>query len=494
MFEKITPEQAGISSENVTGFIRKLERRGARTHGLLFMKGDKIFAEAYWAPFHKDFHHRMYSQTKSFVSIAIGLLEEEGKLSLDDTIASYFPEKIDGEISEYLEKQTIREMLMMKTVGEGARWFNSGDADRVHLYFNCQRPERPSGTVWEYDSAASQVLCVLAEKLSGKTLLEYLKDKLFNKMGVFRTATVLQTPNGDSWGDSGMLCTLRDVAAFGRFVMNCGVWNRERLMNEEYLREATSPLAHNYPTANVSGYHLGYGYQIWRVFGGGFAFVGMGDQITVCYPEKDLLFSINSDNQGTPLVREMLFSLLEDMFVNEISHQPIPENPAAQKELEELSCGLKLFSAKGIEDSPYRKELNGAVYKCRENPMGIGEFSFVFHSATEGEFRYTNGQGEKVLPFGVNHNVFGKFPQLGYSNERGAVATTDGFTYDDAVSLAWTGERELMIFVQIIDKYFGNMSAKFSFKNDAVYATFHKTAENFLDEYQGNLIAYKVKE
>ena len=104
MFEKITPEQAGISSEKVIKFIEKLEKRGARTHAILFMKGDKIFAEGYWKPFHQDFCHRMYSQTKSFVGIAIGLLEEEGKLSLDDTIASYFPEKIDGEISEYLQK------------------------------------------------------------------------------------------------------------------------------------------------------------------------------------------------------------------------------------------------------------------------------------------------------------------------------------------------------------------------------------------------------
>ena len=93
MFEKITPEQAGISSKTVIKFIKKLEKRGAATHGVLFMKGDKIFTEAYWKPFHKDFIHRMYSQTKSFVGIAIGLLEEEGKLSLDDKIVDFVKNK-----------------------------------------------------------------------------------------------------------------------------------------------------------------------------------------------------------------------------------------------------------------------------------------------------------------------------------------------------------------------------------------------------------------
>ena len=76
MFEKITPEQAGISSDNVAKLISIMEKRGAATHGILMMKNGKIFAEEYWKPFHKDFCHRMYSQTKSFVSIAIGLLME----------------------------------------------------------------------------------------------------------------------------------------------------------------------------------------------------------------------------------------------------------------------------------------------------------------------------------------------------------------------------------------------------------------------------------
>ena len=84
MFNTITPEQAGISSKAVTRFIHKLEERGLYTHGMLMMRGDDIFAEAYWVPYHKDSIHRMYSQTKSFVGIAIGLLLEEGKLRKEE--------------------------------------------------------------------------------------------------------------------------------------------------------------------------------------------------------------------------------------------------------------------------------------------------------------------------------------------------------------------------------------------------------------------------
>ena len=86
------------------------------------MKGDKVFAEYYWAPFHKDFLHRMYSETKSYVSVAIGLLEEEGKLTLDDKIADWFPEKIETEQPEFIKELTIRDMLTMRTAGNPAFW------------------------------------------------------------------------------------------------------------------------------------------------------------------------------------------------------------------------------------------------------------------------------------------------------------------------------------------------------------------------------------
>ena len=121
----------------------------------------------------------------------------------------------------------------------------------------------------------------------------------------------------------------------------------------------------------------------------------------------------------------------------------------------------------------------------------ITRFSFRFNDEKSGEFRYTNEQGDKTIAFGVNHNAFGKFPQLGYSNEYGRIPTTDGFMYDDAVSLAWMDDNKLILFVQIIDKYFGNMNAIFSFKGDYAYATFSKTAEYFLTEYNGTLMARK---
>lgn len=481
MFEKITPEQAGLSAQNIVDFINILEDNGCVTHDLLLMKGDKLFAEHYWAPFHKDFLHRQYSQTKSFVGVAIGLLVDDGKLRLDDTIVSHFPEKIEGDIPEYLAMQTVRDMLTMCTCGAPSNWFVHDDPDRTHLYLNENSANRKPGLRWGYDSAGSQVLSSLVEKLAGKPLLAFMKERLFNEMGVFGTARMLKCKNDDSWGDSAMLCTARDMAAFGRFVMNDGKWNGKQLISAGYLREATSALVNNDIFGFDSFFRQGYGYQIWRTRDG-FAFVGMGDQLTVCIPEKDLIFVINSDNQGHPASRGIIMAAFYDKIVNAMSDTPLPSS--APVEVGEL----KLAGQVGRAYSPMMEKIRGKTYVCKDNKAGIIKFSFVFNEKG-GEWHYTNAQGDKVLPFYWNENHFGKFPQDGYSTEHGGLRNIEGYRYDCATSAAWHNEQQLTLRCQIIDEYFGNFTARFAFEGEDADVVLAKAAEDFLNEYMGTISA-----
>ena len=494
MFEKITPEQAGVSSDNVANFIKRIEEIGASTHQLIMMKDGKIFLEEYWKPFHKDFLHRMYSQTKSFVGVAVGLLLDDGLIkSLDDKIVDYFPEKLPKNgVNTYLSNLTIRQMLTMCTAGNSLKkWMSSGDPDRTHLYFNEDKRFRPTGCYFAYDSPGSQVLCSLVEKLSGKKLIEYMRERIFKHMGTFENAYILQTPNGDSWGDSAMMCTLRDIASFGQFCMQYGAWDGKQLVNESYMREATSKAV-----GNDTGFYnpcegFGYGYQIWRIADNGFAFEGMGDQMTLCFPDKNLICTWTSNNQGTPTCRDMMVQAVYDLIERPMQDKPLKENKAAQKRLKKATKNLQLLAIKGMEDSPLRQTINKQVYVCDENPMGIKKFWFTFRSAKSGTFHYVNVQGKKAIPFGVNKNVFGKFPQFGYSNAFGGVSTTDGFMYNDAVSFAWIDETKLVLRVQIIDRYFANLRMVFGFNGDNCSAMFYPAAEYFLQEYNGMLVGHK---
>ena len=376
-----------------------------------------MFAEYYWDPFHKNFYHRQYSQSKSYVGIAIGLLYDDGLVDLDKPISEYFPDKIDGDIPDYLGRQTVREMLTMTTAGGQVGRFASDDPDRTHLYLNCVKPEKchPAGTLWAYDSAGSQVLSSPVERISGKSLFDFLNERIFTHLGQFKNATVLKTRSGDSRGDSAMICTMRDNSAFARLLMKGGRWEGKQLISEEYVRLATSKQVDNREIAHAACFRHGYGYQIWRCEDGGFAFVGMGNQLAICIPRLDLLLVCQADTQGYDPSRELIVGNFFDMVERFITDDPLPEDPEGAAMLAEETADLKLLAVQGEEDSPLREYIDGKEYLCKENPMGITRFCFKFKDRTCGELRYTNAQGDKILPFGVNHNVFGNFPQLGYS-------------------------------------------------------------------------------
>lgn len=468
-----TPQKAGISEQSIQRFLRELNRRGLNMHSVLMLRGNDIFFERYWAPFTADMPHRMYSVTKSFVSIAIGCLLDEGRIALDDPIVKYFPDKLPDNLSPYMAEQTIRHMLMMSTSWAGGSWFTPGVVDRTKFYFS-QPTNRPAGTLYDYDSTGSYILGALVERLTGMRLLDYLKKKVLNRIGGFENAQMLSVPDGVAWGDSALLCTPRALMNFARFVMNLGVWEGERLLSEDYLRAATSAQTTNDLECRKTFNRHGYGYQIW-MNERGFSFHGMGGQFAICVPELDFIFVCTGDNQYNDMYAEILFRAVFDILI--------------PKELESEEGPFELSTAYGEAQSGFAEKIDGKTFICDENPMGIKWFRMKFDGG-EGCLAYENAQGEKRLLFGMKRNVFGKFPQLGYSDDRGNVHEITDFRYDCAVSAGWIEKQKLQIRVQIIDRYFGSVVMTFGFRDEhTVGVRMIKHAEDFLSEYDGWMAA-----
>lgn len=483
MFQTVSPESVGIPSNDVLKFIKTLEQYHFCTHSFIMARGSRIFAEGYYAPFTQTSKHRMYSVSKSFVSIAAGLAIEDGLLNLDDKMMAFFPEYTNECANAYLSEMTIRDVLVMETCKfKRTDWFTSNTQDRCEVYFR-EAADRIAGTTFTYDSPASFMLTVIIEKLTGKPFLEYLKERFLLQAGFSEDAYCLQCPGGYSFGDSGILCTARDLLDFARFVMDGGQIDGIRYMNEDYLIQATSKQVSNDHDGLVAYNAYGYGYQIWKTPNDGFAFIGMGDQFAICDREKDFIFILTSDNQGhSPQTRTLLYHLLYNEIISKLG-ETLPENKEAYDALL-LHCNqLKLFSLSDAPYSPCSHEINGKTYSLDPNPMGIEFIRFDFHDHG-GTLTYKNKQGEKVLPFGFGYNALCKFPQQNYSN---LVAGTPapGHMYDCAVSADWPEERKLRLKAQIIDAYLGNLSMEFGFKQNAVGIFMSKNAEAFLEEYHG---------
>lgn len=212
---------------------------------------------------------------------------------------------------------------------------------------------------------------------------------------------------------------------------------------------------------------------------------------TVCIPEKDIIFIYNADNQGKETSRGLVLDKFFELIADCASRDALPQNKAAEKMLEERTADLKLAYARSAwkqQDaeqmhSGYADLVNGITYIMDPNPMGITQIKFHFQENT-GIMEYTNAQGEKSLEFGFGHNVFGLFPQEGYSDQVGSVPASGHF-YKCAASGAWVEPSKLFLKIQIIDTYFGNLSMVFGFREKQVGVYMCKCAEDFLDEYVG---------
>lgn len=478
------PEQAGISSKNVLNFYKKLERYNLSTHSVIMARGNDIFSETYYAPFHKDYLHRMYSVSKSFVSLAIGFCEQDGLLSLNDKMIKFFPEYINENCEEKILSATIEDMLKMQSAYPMVNWFTSGTNDRTEVYFS-QKGSKNPGALFHYDSAGSYMLGVIVEKLTGKPFIEYLKDKCLREIGFSENAYCLKAPGGYSWGDSGVMATTKDLLLACRFVLNKGSFNGKRYLNEEYINKATDvSQVCNSEFGFVNHATFGYGYQFWGSPLGCFSMYGMGCQIGLMDPKHDFIFAINSDNQGNPLRYNQIFDVLYNEIIVNLEDKPLEENENDFNELIEYTKQLKLFALKGDTASDLIEKIDGKTYICEENSCGFKWFKINFYN-DYGTLNYENRQGVKELKFGLGHNEFSKFPETGYSDMVGTISEPN-HKYDCAVSADFPNDHQLRLRVQIIDKYFGNLAMLFGFKDeDTVSLEMVKVAEAFLNEYNG---------
>ena len=306
--------------------------------------------------------------------------------------------------------------------------------------------------------------------------LDYMRPRFLDRIGFSDDAWCIRTPEGVSWGGSGVICTLRDLARVALACMNGGVWGEERVLPEDYVRAATTKQIDNTLRGNC-----GYGFQIWRDEENGFSFRGMGSQYAICFPGKAFIFNCISDTQGAPAGSAIPAVMREEIYPH-LSDAPLPEDPDAHVELSEKIEGLAVLPLSGKPDARIVSEVNGAWYALEDNPMGITQMRLSLEE-DQGTWEYTNGQGDNVLRFGIGRMLSGKFPQRNYFGEQ--IGSVSGIEYECMASAAWIDEKTLNMEVYITDIYLGGLRISFAFKGEEIGVFMTKQAEWFLDEYNG---------
>ena len=486
-FKIASPAECGVAYENINAFIDEIENNRTMLHGFAFLRGDRLFAEGYFAPIHKDFLHRMYSTSKTYTSMAIGALIAEGKIALDDPVCKYFPDKLPENLHPYIAEATIRHLLMMATPFD-RETYGRFVPDWEYSFFNKPPQVRP-GTRFIYDTCGTYMLDCIVERVTGKPFLDYLKDVCLREIGFSEDAWCIQSPDKHSWGGSGVLATLRDTVRFATLVKNHGVAHGKQLLPADYIDEATSYQISNgtqYPHPDYL-HGNGYGYKIWMVQGGGYAFLGMGCECALILPDKDFIAVCIGDTQGEPNYAGV-FDLIKKHIIDKLD-EPYTPDEAAESALKERLENLSVPSLGGATESKIQADINGKEYTVFNNAMQITSVRFDFDGDT-GVMCYDTLRGKKEMPFGMAKNVFFKFPEKHYYDTQ--INLPAGRELNAFASAEWMNENTLHIRTYIYDNSLGNMHTYVTFDGDKIEIKMTKVAEWFMDEYQGEAYGKKI--
>lgn len=329
------PEAKGISASCIIDTLSEIDIRGISMHSFLLCKDDCLVAEGYYAPVKKDDLHRMFSVTKSFVSIAIGLLQEEGRLSLDDSIVKFFPEYVPNtsETHPWLLATTIRDMLSMRSCHASTTYDKfSSKTDWVKSFFTVAPTHKP-GTVFHYDTSATHTLCALVEKLTNMKMLDYLRNKVLNEIGFSQEAYCLTDGSGVSMGGSGLMATSRDLMCFALLILHNGNLNGKQYISADYIKEATSFQTATCVTGPIPSESQGYGLQFWTGEHGSIVCYGMGGQLAILLPEYNTAIVTTADTQGYQGGNQVIYDAIFRHILPELEKRQSPWTPSDEEKL-----------------------------------------------------------------------------------------------------------------------------------------------------------------
>ena len=343
-----SPESQGVDPAGILAFLDSLESApDIEMHSLMIIRHGQVVAEGWWSPYLPEQPHLLYSLSKSFTSTAAAFAIAEGLLDLDATVLSYFPE-LDGEITDRRSRSIlVRHVAAMASghLEETVQRASALDPLEPVRGFLLIPPDREPGSVFAYNQPCTYALAAIVQRLTGQTLIEYLRPRLFDPLGIAQ-AGWQRDAAGRDLGYTGLHATTDAIARLGLLYLQRGVWNGQRLLSEEWVAEATRVQVAT-PNEPNPDWRRGYGFQFWTSRYG-YRGDGAYGQFCVVLPEQDAVITTTAGAENMQGILDAVWAdLLPAMTAATVDPSPVADQLAARLD------GLQLaaFQAKRAPDS-----------------------------------------------------------------------------------------------------------------------------------------------
>lgn len=281
-------------------------------HSIMVLKHGKVVEERWYNGESAEKPHTMWSVSKTFTATAIGFAIEEGLLTLDDKLVSFFPDKLPAQVSDNLAATTVRDLLTMTCGHDVAINFNTFQSDDwVRGFLEFPVTHTP-GTYFVYNSVGTYMLSAIITKLTGQVMNDWLDSRLWQPLGIQKPEW--DDVQGISCGGWGLHLKTEDMARMGQCLLQGGKWNGKQVIPSDWVKEMTTYKVESGPagtrledmprlgiTKDNNEWAKGYCYQMWICSDGGYRADGANGQYIMVFPEKDAVLVLTTDsNQYQP--------------------------------------------------------------------------------------------------------------------------------------------------------------------------------------------------
>lgn len=377
-FERVSPESLGIPSAVIVELLETLEQNGVELHGLTIGRYGKVCAQTFWRPYGPDIRHLSYSAAKTVTAIAVGFAEQEGTLSLQERLLDFFPE---CSVPEEFQRVRLEHLITMSCGHEK-------EPVMIHpewkQKFFDQPLWHPPGEHFLYNSPGVNMLVAALCRRTGKSLVDFLRPRLFEPLEMSPDLFWNTLPDGTEMGSGALFWRMEDFSRFTLFLLQKGVWNSKRLLNENWFSRMTTKQIDTPESPMDSG----YGYWTWvGKIPGSYLAAGMCGQYGLCFPEQQLFVTTNANGstlRDAPNYSSRIVQEVNRILIPQCRSEALPENGVDQRELEK-ALGRKTLSSYRTSYSPWERNIQGVAYYPRSEWTVARLGGYQFSDGTEAE-------------------------------------------------------------------------------------------------------------
>jgi CubicO group peptidase (beta-lactamase class C family) len=423
-----TPEAQGVPSAAIQRFVEAAGAKVDAINSFMLVRHGQVIAEGWWSPYAANEPHTLFSLSKSFTSTAVGLAVAEGRLSIDDPVLKFFPDEAPANPGKNLQAMRVRDLLTMSTGHhlEDIDAFSFGGPDNlVRKFLAMPVPHKP-GTLFAYNTPATYMQSAIVQKLTGQTVLDYLRPRLFEPLGI-ENPRWEASAQGISLGGYGLHLKTEDIAKFGLLYLHKGEWAGKQLVPAAWVEQATAKQVSN-GSEPTSDWDQGYGFQFWRCRHGFYRGDGAFGQFCIVMPQYDAVLAITS---GTRDMQQVM-NLAWDLLVPALQPAALPADAAALGRLQQ-TLGQLVLTPVTASSAP-TVQLSGRRYAVEAKPGGLVQ-SVAFGAPTaEGQplRLVVNGATEDIV---VPAGGWRRLADSALGTPEDPVAVSGGWTAPDTFTL-----------------------------------------------------------